>query len=88
MLLLEGALIALAGVALGRFLPARRRTPKPLPPSKPVCGCGHHRSFHKDAGRCQERVYVSYVEGHKQCGCGEYVGPEPVPAYYAPEIGA
>lgn len=47
---------------------------------KPVCGCGHHRSFHKDGGRCTTQPYP--------CGCGQYVGPEPLPEYYAPELGS
>ncbi len=86
MLMVEGAVIALVSVLLGRFLPSRRRTPKPLPPPKPVCGCGHHRSFHPDGGKCNDKGYAG--NGVYGCGCKEYVGPQPLPEYYAPEIGA
>jgi len=89
--MLEGALILLAGVLVGRFMPGRRRRPKPLPPPKPICGCGHHRSFHSDGKACTKDVerYNSIKGTHwVECACGEYTGPEPAPSFYAPEIGA
>ena len=88
MILLEGGLIALAGVLVGRFLPGRRRAPKPPKPVQPVCGCGHHRSFHANGGKCEQKVYRGYLEGYGPCGCKQYVGPEPLPEFFAPEIGA
>lgn len=94
MILFEGAVIALAGVVLGRFLPARRRTPK-LAPSKPLrCdGCGHHRSLHKNGtGGCAWKDaprHISFVGMHTPtCACQQYHGPEPLPEYVATEIGA
>lgn len=84
--LLTGAVLVVTGYGGGRVGRARR-SPKPPPPVKPVCGCGHHKSYHKDGtGSCQERVYVSYVEGHKQCACHKYEGPIPLVEYYSPEI--
>ncbi len=44
--LLAGGGLVIAGVLLGRFLPARRRGPKPVKPVQPICGCGHHLSLH------------------------------------------
>ena len=82
-----GAALLASGYGGGRVGRARRH-PKPPKPTQPICGCGHHKSFHQNDGACQERVYVSYVEGHKQCTCKHYVGPEPLPEYYHPEIGA
>lgn len=84
--MLEGALILLAGILIGRFAPARRRKPKPVKDPKPICGCGHHRSFHEDGGACKERVYLGIAEGHKPCTCRHYVGPEVYPTFVA-EIG-
>ena len=85
---LEFAAVALIGVLIGRFLPNRRKGPKPV---QPVCGCEHHHSFHDgQTGRCGhvERVYLgSGVYGHGDaCSCKRYSGPEPVPEFYAPEI--
>lgn len=89
--MLEGALIALAGVLVGRFLPGRRRAPKPPKPVEPRCGCGHHRSYHRDGGKCSYNVdRYSTARGtyRDTCSCGQYVGPEPLPEFFAPEIGA
>jgi len=77
--LLLGAAVFASGMLAGRFWPARRRHPKPPKPVKPVCGCGHHVSFHKDrTGLCHAKAW---------CNCQKYTGPEPMPEYYAPEIG-
>ena len=90
MLILEGGAVALAGVLVGRLLPGRRGRPKlskPSPPPKPVCGCGHHRSYHGNGGACQQKVNRGLIEGWGSCGCKQYVGPEPLPEFFAPEIG-
>lgn len=84
-MLVEGALIALAGVLIGRFLPGRRRAPRLKPPPRPVCGCGHHRSFHRDGGPCSDKGYGG--NGVYGCDCKQYVGPEPLPEFFAQEIG-
>ena len=86
---IEFALVALAGVLLGRFLPNRRKGPKP--PPKPVCGCGHHHSYHdRQNGRCGhvERVYLGGgIYGQPdECTCRQYSGPEPMPEFYATEL--
>ena len=90
--MLEGALTLLAGILVGRFMPGRRRRPKPLADPKPICGCGHHVSFHGDGkGPCAwegEKFYRSGVGTVKPtCKCLRYVGPEVYPVYTS-EIGA
>jgi hypothetical protein len=70
---LEGALILLAGIAIGRLLPARRKGPGP--PPKPVCGCGHHFSYHDPETRACG--YASRPVVHSTA---------PLPSFYAPEI--
>jgi hypothetical protein len=53
---------------------------------KPVCGCEHHRAMHDPkTNACHGKEY----EGggvYSRCTCRQYVGPEPLPSYYAPEI--
>jgi hypothetical protein len=85
---IEGALILLAGILIGRFMPGRRRTAKPVPPPKPVCGCGHHLARHDPAtNACHAQVSADKFDIRRErCTCRRYVGPEPVPEYYAPEI--
>jgi hypothetical protein len=52
--MLIGAAIFAAGALLGRFLPARKRGPKPI---KPICGCSHHHSMHDpETGQCHGLV--------------------------------
>lgn len=96
MLILEGGAVALAGVLVGRLLPNRRRTPKPPATPKPICGCGHHFSFHTPTtGVCKGTDRrVKYSAGGSNlgphdfpCGCQTYAGPTPMPEYFAPEIG-
>lgn len=70
MSLLAGAAIALAGVILGRALPAlpgRRREPAQQQPhgtthSRPpqaICGCGHHLVFHdNESKKCRAQVII------------------------------
>lgn len=55
-------------------------------PVKPTCGCGHDVSFHNRAdGTCHERVSPRKTVSH-QCPCQGYTGPEPLPAFFAPEL--
>lgn len=76
--MIEGALIALAGVLVGRFLPGRRRGPKPV---RAVCGCGHARSFHDDGtGRCR---HIRGIDHNIDCPCRHYDGPLPVESFFA-----
>ena len=92
--MLEGALIALAGIIVGRFMPSRRRRPKPLPPVKPICGCGH--GFHDhDAktGNCHAQLKKyrhnglgEVMDGYMECTCRRYTGPTPYPEFVATEL--
>ena len=79
--LLIGAAVYAVGVLTGRFLPSRRRTPKPKR-SGPICGCGHHLSYHDDYQGCHHPVGII----RDPCPCRKYSGPDPLPEYYAPEI--
>jgi hypothetical protein len=92
---IEGALILLAGLVIGRFMPGRRRRPKPPKPVKPICGCTHGiQTHHPETGRCNARVQTYRHDGVKEvlagyaaCACVRYSGPQPYPEFFAPEIG-
>lgn len=94
--MIEGALILLAGILIGRLLPGRRKARRPPEAPEAVCGCRHHYSFHDpESGRChgtdsQATAFDGYgiARAWKQipCTCRKYAGPEPLPTYYAPEI--
>lgn len=82
--MLAGAGIFALGAVFGRFVPGRRKGPKP---AKPVCGCEHAASYHDPQTReCHKDVYQSNGR-YVRCRCRQYTGPEPMPEYYAPEIG-
>ena len=87
---LEFAAVALAGVLLGRFLPNRRKGPKPQKPVEPLCGCDHHHSYHDPkTGECHGRNQIGYWASqyhYEPCTCRQYSGPVPVPEFYAPEV--
>jgi hypothetical protein len=89
---LEFAAVALAGVLIGRFLPNRRKGPKPAKPVEPLCGCEHHHSFHDpQTGRCSGQVQIGYWNSeyhYKTCTCRQYSGPQPMPEFFAPEVSA
>jgi len=62
-----------------------------LQDKQPVCGCRHHLAYHdKKTGQCnnfQPGVQQYGKPGTKiQCKCRQYVGPEPLPEYFSPEI--
>lgn len=91
----EGAVILLAGIltgaGLGR-LPVRSKAPEP---AEPVCGRTHHHSMHDPGtGECNAEVAVARYSKYggwagteyKPCACRRYSGPEPLPAFHAPEI--
>jgi hypothetical protein len=93
---LEFAAVALIGVLVGRFLPNRRKGPKPAKPPEPICGCTHHYSYHDpQTGECGAGVrvpsrYNDYgaVTAWKtaECACLQYSGPQPLPEYFVPEV--
>jgi hypothetical protein len=85
--MLAGGGLAILGVVVGRFLPARRRHPKPSRPAKPVCGCEHELSFHDPkTGECHSKMLIPGYGWNNDCTCRQYTGPEPLPEYYAPEL--
>jgi len=97
--LLAGAGIGVAGYIAGQWLPRphRKRSHKPPKPVRPICGCGHDRSYHDgETGQCHGLMdgdplrYNAWNEptAWKQvpCACRHYTGPEPLPSLYAPEI--
>lgn len=90
--MIEGAVIAVVslviGVVIGRIRPQRRRQ-LGSGTASPVCGCGHHQSFHDPAtGECHGENAINVYgrpDMHK-CGCRQYLGPVPLPEYFAPEV--
>jgi hypothetical protein len=87
---IEVGVAVIVGVLLGRFLPNRRKGPKPKT-VKPECGCGHHHSYHDPkSGVCNGVMKVpesgSRLSYHQQCTCRQYSGPQPLPEFYAPEV--
>lgn len=75
-----GAAIAGLGFFVGRAFPRRRIYQEP----KPICGCGHHYSFHTDGFGCNKRSpnYNDKKQGYV-CGCQQYSGPTPIDTYTA-----
>lgn len=94
---LEFAAVALIGVLIGRFLPNRRKGPKPPKPVEAVCGCDHHHSYHDpQTGQCHGLMrgkpvkYNAWSEPMAYekvpCTCRQYSGPVPMPEFFAPEV--
>lgn len=59
-------------------------------PPEPICGCGHHYSFHSKKNQdCRANVTVGWMDRFfgdtETCQCQQYIGPTPLPEYYAPE---
>lgn len=91
-MLTGGGLVAI-GWLIGRFGPARRRTPAP---PKPICGCGHALAYHNPTnGICraediEDDVWDEKAHRHVtkavRCLCLQYTGPTPLPTVYAPEV--
>lgn len=88
---LLGAGIVWAGQIVWAFT-QRMKRPKLVAPSKPSCQCRHTKSLHKGGtGECQGGFTefgnkpVDHT-GYKRCRCTNYVGPEPLPEFYAPEL--
>lgn len=86
--MLTGGVLFLLGVLVGRFLPARSPA-RPEPP-KPICACGHPLSNHNPKTRACNVATIRLVNsrevGRGNCPCLQYVGPEPLPTVYAPEV--
>ena len=68
-----------AGIA-GVFWLLGRRGKRPYIPKRveAICGCGHHRSYHKDDGPCDHDDYGQRTYwNHIHCTCQNYRGPKP-----------
>lgn len=85
--MIEGALILLAGLVIGRFLPSRRKPKTP----QAICGCKHHLAKHDPQTRAchatiEQRKYnkagENIGEEHVPCTCRQYIGPTPVEAFF------
>lgn len=51
-------------------------------PAQAICQCDHGLAFHdRTTGHCGGRGHLD-----ADCGCRQYIGPEPLPAFYAPEL--
>lgn len=51
-------------------------------PAQAICQCEHGLAFHdRTTGDCAGRGHLD-----APCGCRQYIGPEPLPAFYAPEL--
>jgi hypothetical protein len=74
---IAGAVVALVFAAIGYA--AGRWTRRTAALTPPVCGCGHHKSFHADGGigTCNQ------ISGDRitTCRCKQYIGPEHVPDF-------
>jgi len=79
---LAGAGTLLVGIVIGHIRRPRRRSMKPV---KAICrSCKHGVGYHTErTGRCNKPVRVM----RDPCNCQSYDGPQPLPDYYAPEIG-
>lgn len=77
-----GALIAAGAWWVGRRT-ARQETPYKEP--EPICGCGHHYSYHREGGACAHdgrgRYNKQTQRYENRCTCQKYTGPEPLPTY-------
>ena len=92
---LLGAGIFAAGLLAGRYMPARRKGPKPR---DPVCGCGHDLAHHEpdgDGGGTRCHMVSQHYNGFDHmpryteipCTCKQYTGPRVLdPGYVAREL--
>lgn len=73
--MIEGAAILLAGIVIGRFMRVRQR-PKEPKPLQPICGCGHHLSYHADSKACSaedSKWDIDRGTWYKPCTCKRFV---------------
>jgi hypothetical protein len=88
---IEGAAILLAGLIIGWLGRGRahKNDTDTLATRPGTCSCGHAKGVHLDGkGKCQANDTVTANKNRRgwACPCQMYDGPEPLPAYYAPEI--
>lgn len=63
---------------------------------QPICGCEHHFAYHDpETGKCHsmKKVPIEWDDDGDvmkaqllECECRQYVGPEPLTVFYAPEL--
>lgn len=99
--MLLGAALTVAGMLLGRFMPARKE-PKPPKPQPLACGCTHVLAVHEPDGDGGGTVCRAGVRGTitnwdefgvpngweiGRCPCQQYTGPRMIdPGYVAREL--
>lgn len=101
LLFVSGAVVCASSYFYGLFRGHRQargiieleREAAGLTPVKPLCLCKHYLSYHDAKGVCRkewtESRFTSIKGDHDvrvTCTCQKYVGPEPLPEFYAPEI--
>lgn len=70
-----------AGIAYLAYRTGTRRERRRKPgEKKPICGCGHNRSFHEGGKKCRIKLGIDKLEN---CGCRQYVGPIPYDEFIA-----
>lgn len=70
-----GALIAWGAYRTGVHRERKRRPGE----KQPICGCGHHRSYHEEKGGCRKSVGFDGLT----CRCQKYIGPIPYDEFIA-----
>jgi hypothetical protein len=74
-------------IILGVTLKMTASGKKTIKSDGPICGCGHHFSYHSPTKKdCRAFVYPNWlarlIGDSEVCQCQQYVGPEPLPEYY------
>lgn len=72
---LSAAIIVVVSTGRMWFKYAIENRERALRNRQPICGCGHHVSFHDDKG-CHHVKTDYYDRETSTCGCVKYVGPE------------
>jgi len=92
--LLAGAGIAVVAYLAGRL--ERRRRPRTPEAVEPICSCEHSLAHHdRETRACHgrvktpvafDKVYGAVDFEMEPCTCRQYIGPQPLETFYAPEI--
>jgi hypothetical protein len=85
--LVIAATIAAVGWVAAALVRRRRREPPAAADPEPYCGCGDHYAYHDMKQRDRwggTGLHNGY--DHVQCNCRQYVGPQPLEIFYAPQL--